>query len=87
MRVQKGIRYAQHEPCLLDLYLPDAEQFPVFVYFHGGGLESGSRADIDCLVNEISESEAPVHKTLLNKISGLSPLWARELVFKATGST
>ena len=53
MRVQKGIRYAQHEPCLLDLYLPDAEQFPVFVYFHGGGLESGSRADIDCLVNEL----------------------------------
>lgn len=27
----------------LDLYLPDATSFPVFVYFHGGGLENGSK--------------------------------------------
>ena len=43
--------------------------------------------DIDALVNEISLQETAVHKLLLNKISGLSPLWARELVFKATGQT
>ena len=30
---------------LLDIYLPDAKEFPVLVYFHGGGLESGSRSD------------------------------------------
>ena len=28
---------------MLDIYLPDAESFPVFIYFHGGGLESGNR--------------------------------------------
>ena len=28
----------------LDLYLPDAEIFPVFIYFHGGGIESGHKA-------------------------------------------
>lgn len=31
--------------CILDIYLPDAEVFPVFLYFHGGGLESGTRTD------------------------------------------
>lgn len=29
----------------LDLYLPDAESFPVLVYFHGGGLERGDKAN------------------------------------------
>ncbi len=28
---------------VLDLYIPDSHEFPVFVYFHGGGLESGSK--------------------------------------------
>ncbi len=31
---------------LLDLYLPEGgKPFPTFVYFHGGGLEAGSRKD------------------------------------------
>lgn len=30
--------------CTLDIYLPDAETFPVFVYFHGGGLEAGCKS-------------------------------------------
>lgn len=29
---------------VLDLYLPDAESFPVFIYFHGGGIEAGHKA-------------------------------------------
>lgn len=43
MRIYKDIRYAEHEPCLLDMFLPDTDEFPVMVYFHGGGLEAGSR--------------------------------------------
>ena len=27
----------------LDIYLPERESFPVFLYFHGGGLESGDK--------------------------------------------
>ena len=33
----------KHPMQMLDLYLPDAESFPVFVYFHGGGLENEDR--------------------------------------------
>ena len=33
----------KHPMQMLDIYLPDAESFPVFIYFHGGGLESGNR--------------------------------------------
>ena len=29
----------------VDLYLPACAEFPVFLYFHGGGLESGDKAD------------------------------------------
>lgn len=39
--------------------------------------------DIDDFVREIKESDAPVHRLLMNKISGLSPLWSRELCFRA----
>lgn len=28
---------------LLDIYLPEKESFPVFLYFHGGGLEAGDK--------------------------------------------
>ncbi len=39
------------------------------------------------LVKEIAGQDMPVHKALLSKISGLSPLWSRELIFKASGQT
>lgn len=29
----------------LDIYLPDCESFPVFIYFHGGGIEYGRKDD------------------------------------------
>ena len=34
----------------LDLYIPDCEEFSVFVYFHGGGLESGDKGDVPELI-------------------------------------
>ena len=43
MKLLENISYqdGQH----LDLYFPDATQFDLFVYFHGGGLKSGHKAD------------------------------------------
>ena len=44
MKTEKGIRYAQGGECLMDLYEPEGAK-GVFLYFHGGGLEAGGRAD------------------------------------------
>jgi len=45
MKLLDGICYAkrENEELLLDMYLPDTSEFSVFVFFHGGGLERGSR--------------------------------------------
>ena len=43
MRNVLDIPYGDHPMQVLDLHLPDNDRFPVFVYFHGGGLENGSR--------------------------------------------
>lgn len=47
MKKFENIPYKKNDTieCLLDLYLPEADTFPVFVYFHGGGLENGTRTD------------------------------------------
>lgn len=47
--------------CTLDIYLPDkASPCPVFVYFHGGGLEGGRKEDINDLLNLINNDIALV---------------------------
>ncbi len=43
MRVISDIEYAAG--LKMDLYRPDADGFDLIVWFHGGGLESGCRAD------------------------------------------
>ena len=45
MKFIENLCYAEREggALCLDLYLPDAEKFDLFVYFHGGGLEKGSK--------------------------------------------
>ena len=43
MKSIKNICYA--DCALLDVHLPQRDSFPVFVYFHGGGLEAGDKAD------------------------------------------
>ena len=35
---------------VLDLHLPENECFDLFVYFHGGGLEKGSRGGVEDFV-------------------------------------
>ena len=46
MKLLKDICYAKREgkELLLDIYLPDRSEFPVFVFFHGGGLEGGNKS-------------------------------------------
>lgn len=46
MRIFKDINYGEYKEELLDIYLPDeGSKFSVFVYFHGGGLENGSKEE------------------------------------------
>ncbi len=56
MKKHESISYAAHGACLLDLYLPEAAHFPVFVYFHGGGIESGSRVGVECFLEELTQA-------------------------------
>ena len=40
MKVIENIQYSKYgEDTMLDIYLPDSDEFSVFVYFHGGGIE------------------------------------------------
>lgn len=45
MKRIENIAYVEnpHPSQYLDLYLPEKESFPLFVYFHGGGIESGDK--------------------------------------------
>ena len=43
------------EGLFLDLYLPECEEFDLFVYFHGGGLERGSRKRADIFAKTLAE--------------------------------
>jgi alpha/beta superfamily hydrolase len=43
MKIIKDISYANLDACKLDLYLPEDNEFPIMVFFHGGGLESGDK--------------------------------------------
>ena len=45
MNFLEDICYAkrENEELLLDVYLPESEEFSVFVFFHGGGLVKGSK--------------------------------------------
>lgn len=45
MRIIRDIPYCDigHPAQKLDIYLPECEEFSVFIYFHGGGIEAGSK--------------------------------------------
>jgi dipeptidyl aminopeptidase/acylaminoacyl peptidase len=47
MKLIQDITYVsrEEEDLHLDLYLPASEEFDIFVFFHGGGLERGSKAN------------------------------------------
>ena len=43
MKSYTDVCYSKEADQYLDVYLPDCERFPVFLYFHGGGIESGDK--------------------------------------------
>lgn len=46
MKKIENIAYGNgHKRQVLDLYLPDTDCFKAFVYFHGGGMEGGSKEE------------------------------------------
>lgn len=45
MVVQTDISYATGAACRADLYQPAGKDFPLVVYFHGGGMEGGDKAE------------------------------------------
>ncbi|MBQ4629944.1 MAG: alpha/beta hydrolase [Clostridia bacterium] len=57
MKVVKDVNYAQinHPQQMLDIYLPNCESFPVFIYFHGGGIESGDKEGTDVIAKYLTD--------------------------------
>ncbi|MBQ7642552.1 MAG: alpha/beta hydrolase [Clostridia bacterium] len=52
MKVIKDVLYGKYDDrCKLDMYLPDGEGYATIVWFHGGSLTSGSKADGTCLAD------------------------------------
>lgn len=45
MKTFFDVVYNEKTKQCLDVYLPDAEEFAVLLYFHGGGLEAGDKSD------------------------------------------
>ena len=43
MKTFTDVCYCETHKLYLDIYLPECQNFPVFVYFHGGGLERGDK--------------------------------------------
>lgn len=54
MKLTEDIPYAARKGCALDVWLPDAPDGTAFVYFHGGGLEGGSRKDASPLAQSLA---------------------------------
>lgn len=48
------------ESHLLDIYLPDAEEFPVLIYLHGGGIENGNKHEADQVYQYLADNGVAV---------------------------
>lgn len=58
MRAIKDINYTlvNNEFHTLNIYLPERDKFKTFIYFHGGGLESGDKDDADNFSDYLNEN-------------------------------
>ena len=52
MRTYFDLLYAGEQA--LDLYLPEEEDFDLFIYFHGGGLEKGDKKDASKFAKDLT---------------------------------
>ena len=43
MKIIQDVQYGEYKETLLDIYLPDSDEFSVFVFFHGGGYVNGNK--------------------------------------------
>lgn len=60
MKTIADIFYTEHNDTSrsLDIYLPEdkKEEYPVFVYFHGGGLESGDKGNFSAQAKTVTDA-------------------------------
>ncbi len=58
MKSYKNIVYSEinGEKLTLDLHIPESENFSLFIYFHGGGLEAGDKNDADIFAPILAEN-------------------------------
>lgn len=55
MKAFTDICYCEEHKQYLDVYLPECKNFSVFVYFHGGGLECGDKANQQVLYRFLAD--------------------------------
>ena len=55
MKNHLNICYDESTGQLLDIYLPEADTFPVFVYIHGGGLIKGDKTIVEYFAQYVTE--------------------------------
>ena len=55
MKTVSDVCYCETHKLYLDIYLPACQNFPVLVYFHGGGLERGDKANQQVLYRFLTD--------------------------------
>lgn len=62
MKFLENICYAkrENEELLLDIYLPEVSEFSVFVFFHGGGFERGSKSSGERIAKYLTDRNVAV---------------------------
>lgn len=55
MKTSHNVPYGCYKECILDTYIPDGEIKAIFLYFHGGGLEGGDKADAQAFASDFAQ--------------------------------
>lgn len=55
MKTLYNAPYSSHKECTLDAYFPQENTKAIFLYFHGGGLESGDKSCAGVFANDFVE--------------------------------